>query len=96
MARERIAIKHLRHTGRQAVKPEPFSRILYPTEVLVANNVSGAPRNDCIVVDAGLHAVGDTMTFLHGKAGTVPVERAPNGTLFVRVGLNANQFVVLR
>ena len=49
------------------------------------------PKNDCIVVDAGLHAVGDTMTFLHGKAGTVPVERAPNGTLFVRLWLNAYQ-----
>jgi hypothetical protein len=73
-----------------------FSRILYPTEVLVAYNVSGASRNDCIVVDAGLHAVGDSMTFLHGEAGTVPIERAPNGTLFVRLGLSANQFVVLR
>ena len=72
-----------------------FSRILYPTEVLVAYNVSGSPRTDRILVDGDLHKNGDTMTFLYGGTGAVLVERAPNGTRFVRLALGANQFVIL-
>ena len=33
-----------------------YSRLLYGREVLVAYNVSGQSRNDCVIVDATLHA----------------------------------------
>ncbi|HYZ30784.1 MAG TPA: alpha-amylase family glycosyl hydrolase [Crenalkalicoccus sp.] len=73
-----------------------FSRILYPQEVLVAYNVSGAARSDRVVVDASLHRPGDRMRFLSGAAGDVGVERAPDGTVYVRLDLAPHQFVVLQ
>ncbi|HYS93214.1 MAG TPA: alpha-amylase family glycosyl hydrolase [Candidatus Acidoferrales bacterium] len=72
-----------------------FSRILYGREVLVAYNVAGQPRNDRVIVDASLHQPGDTLRYLYGNSGKVPVERAPDGSMFVRVPLASNQFVVL-
>ncbi|HEX5271533.1 MAG TPA: hypothetical protein VFW33_13645, partial [Gemmataceae bacterium] len=73
-----------------------FSRLLCGSEVLVAYNVSADPRADCVVVDADLHRPGDTMTYLYpaGK-GTVAVERAPGGALFVRLRLDGRQFAIL-
>ena len=73
-----------------------FSRLLYGSEVLVAYNVAGDPRADCVTVDASLHAPGSTMSFLYGAIGSVPVQRAANGTAFVRLALTPHQFVVLR
>jgi glycosidase len=73
-----------------------FARIVYPAETLIAYNVSDAPRNDCVVVDASLHHVGDNMAFLCGAVGTVRVEQAANGTMFVRLALAPHQFVILR
>jgi alpha-amylase len=72
-----------------------FSRILYGREVLIAYNVSGQQRNDGIIVDASLHKPGDTLRYLYGNSGSVPVERAPDGSLFVRVPLRSHQFTVL-
>lgn len=72
-----------------------FSRMLYGREMLVAYNVSADARSDRVVVDAGLHKPGDTMTFLYGKSGTVNVEQAPDGTRFVRLDLPGRQFVIL-
>src|SRR6266487_1833824 len=68
-----------------------FSRILYGREVLVAYNVAGQPRNDRVIVDASLHQPGDTLRYLYGNSGKVPVERAPDGSMFVRVPLASNQ-----
>ncbi len=48
-----------------------FSRILYPGEVLIAYNVSGSPRNDCVIVDSAIRRPGDILTFLYGGAGSV-------------------------
>lgn len=72
-----------------------FSRILYGREVLVAYNVSGQPRADGIIVDASLHKPGDTLRYLYGNSGSVPVERAPDGSRFVRVPLRPHQFTIL-
>jgi glycosidase len=72
-----------------------FSRILYPSEVLVAYNVAGASRSDCVIVDADLHSDGSSMTFLYGGTGTVPVRTAPDGSRHVLLNLAPHQFVIL-
>jgi len=73
-----------------------FSRLLYGREVLVAYNVSPRGRNDRVVVDADLHKPGDTMTYLYPNTkGTATVEKAPDGTQFVRLDLDGHQFAVL-
>jgi alpha-amylase len=72
-----------------------FSRLLYGEEVLIAYNVSGALRNDCVVVDSTLHSDGSTMRFLYGGTGTAAVSAATNGSRFVRLNLPAFGFVVL-
>src|ERR1700730_11102645 len=72
-----------------------FSRILYGREVLIAYNVSGQQRNDGIIIDASLHKPGDTPRFLYGNSGRVPVERAPDGSLFVRIPLRSHQLTIL-
>jgi alpha-amylase len=73
-----------------------FSRMLYGSEVLVAYNVSGQPRNDCVIVDASLHRPNDRMVFLYGASGTVPVTQASSGARYVRLQLAPRQFVILR
>jgi glycosidase len=72
-----------------------FSRVLYGREALVAYNVSGEARSDAVVVDAELHADGDTLTFAHGGPGGGTARTAPDGTRFVRLDLAPQQFVVL-
>lgn len=73
-----------------------FSRILYGVEVLVAYNVSEQDRSDYVIIDASLHQSGDEMNFLYGSSGSVNVQQAPNGALFVRLNLKPWQFVVLQ
>jgi glycosidase len=73
-----------------------FSRILYPTEVLVAYNVSGQPRQDCVIIDAALHAPGDKMSYLYGNTGKVEVQESPSGARYVQLNLAPYQFVILR
>jgi hypothetical protein len=72
-----------------------FSRLLYPEEVLIAYNVSGNPRNDCVIVDSIVHPDGTNMRFLYGGAGSVPVQTAPNGSRFVRLQLPGYGFAIL-
>ena len=72
-----------------------FSRLLYPQEVLVAYNVAKETRHDSVIVDATLHPQPSQMTFLYGNSGTVPVQTAPSGARFVKLDLEAHQFVVL-
>jgi len=72
-----------------------FSRLLYGQEVLVACNISGVQRNDCVVLDSTLHSDGSTMRFLYGAAGTTAVGTATDGTRFVRLNLPAFGFVIL-
>jgi glycosidase len=73
-----------------------FSRLLYGRETLVAYNVSANPRSNCVVVDADLHRPGDLLTFLYpANLGPTTVERAPDGTMFVRLNLDGHQFVIL-
>ena len=73
-----------------------FARLLYGQEVLVAYNVSAAARKDRVVVDGELHKAGDTMTYLYpqGKADAT-VEKALNGTLFIRIDLDGHQLAIL-
>ena len=73
-----------------------FSRIVYGSEVLVAFNVSDQARNDAVVVDASIHRAGDSMTYLYGKSGVVPVQQTANGTEFVQLALAPYQFVILK
>lgn len=73
-----------------------FSRLLYGQEVLVAYNVSAAARKDRVVVDGELHKVEDKITYLYPKGiADATVEKAPNGTLFVRLDLDGHQFAIL-
>ena len=72
-----------------------FSRLVYGTEILVAYNVSAQQRDDCILVDATLHAPGSTMKFLYGKTGVVPVQGDAGGNAFVQLHLDGQQFVLL-
>jgi glycosidase len=73
-----------------------FSRMLYGSETLVAYNVSAAGRQDRVVVDASLHKDGGKMTYLYPKGkGDVKVEKAPDGTLVVRLDLDGHQFAIL-
>lgn len=73
-----------------------FSRVLYPEEIVVAYNVSGAPRQDKVVVDGVLHPAPSEMTFLYGGAGSIPVSTAPDGTRFVELDLGPHQFAILQ
>jgi hypothetical protein len=72
-----------------------FSRMLYNHEVLVAYNVAPSRRRDCIVADSTLHSPGDKMTFRYGDNGSVQVEWALDGTHFLQLDLDGQQFVIL-
>jgi glycosidase len=72
-----------------------FSRILYPSEILVAYNVSEQTRHDSVIVDASLHQPGDRLRLLHGGTGSVEVTAAPGGARCVRLDLAPRQFVIL-
>jgi hypothetical protein len=49
-----------------------------------------------VLVDATLHKPGDQMTFLYPtNHGITTVERAPDGSLFVQLNLEGQQFVIL-
>jgi hypothetical protein len=76
-----------------------FSRILYPSEVLVAYNVSGQPREDFIIIDAHLHTQGDKMSYLYGNSGKVEIQdNSPDGAgpKFIQLSLAPYQFVILQ
>jgi len=72
-----------------------FSRLVYGQEVLVAYNVSDKKLKDCVVIDASLHRKGDRMSYLYGDRGTRTLEQADDGTLYVRLPLEPQQFVIL-
>jgi len=72
-----------------------FSRVLYGEEVLVAYNVSGQPRSDCIIVDSTLHADSTTMSYLYGGTGNVKVQTAPDQSRFVQLNLPGFGFAIL-
>ena len=72
-----------------------FSRVLYGSEVLVAFNVSGNHRRDCVLIDSTLNRKGGHLKFLYGDAGQVPVEVSQGGIAFVHLDLKPHQFVIL-
>lgn len=72
-----------------------FSRLLWGTEVLVAYNVSGQTRNDCVIVESTYYTNGSTKTFLYGGVGSLPVQKTQDGTRFIQLNLAPNQFVIL-
>ncbi|NJR52708.1 MAG: alpha-amylase [Leptolyngbyaceae cyanobacterium CSU_1_3] len=76
-----------------------FSRILAGEEILIAYNTSATEtRKDFVLIDSGLHKAGDSLKFLYGKDGTVPVQQHPNpdlGILAVQLELEPMQFVIL-
>ncbi len=73
-----------------------FSRLLWGSEVLVAYNVSGRPRRDCVIVDASYHEPGSGLSYLYGGAGSVKVQQAGSGERFVQLDLPAYGFAILR
>jgi glycosidase len=73
-----------------------FSRLLYGAEVLVAYNVSGQSRKDCVIVDATWHDQGSKLTYLYGGSGSVAVQKADSGARFVQLNLAPYQFVILQ
>jgi hypothetical protein len=75
-----------------------FSRILYPSEVLIAYNVSGQAREDFVLIDAPLHAKVGNMSYLYGNSGKVKIQDSPDGASakFVRLSLAPYQFVILQ
>ena len=73
-----------------------FSRLLWGSEVLVAYNVSGEPRHDCVIVDASYHEPNAELTYLYGGTGSVKVQQAGSGERFVRLDLPAYGFAILR
>ncbi len=73
-----------------------FSRILYPREVLVAYNVSGQARRDCVIVEGSFHQAGERMNFLYGQSGSVPVQKTPDNSLCVQLDLSPRQLVILQ
>ena len=72
-----------------------FSRLLYGQEVLAAFNISGAARQDRVIVDAELHPNGSQLTYQYGKAGSVQARTAPSGARYVQLDLAPHQFVIL-
>jgi glycosidase len=72
-----------------------FSRMLYGQEILVAYNVSGQPRSDCVIVDSTLRPDGSTMSFLYGGAGSIPVQTAAEGSRYVQLDLPPFGFAIL-
>jgi alpha-amylase len=76
-----------------------FSRLLYPSEVLVAYNVSAQPRRDHVIVDAAYHQTGERMRLLYGSLGGATgaeIRALPDGTLHVQLDLAPHAFVILR
>jgi glycosidase len=75
-----------------------FSRILYPSEVLIAYNVSGQAREDFVLIDAPLHAKVGNMSYLYGNSGKVKIQDSPDGAgaKFVQLSLAPYQFVILQ
>ncbi len=79
-----------------------FSRVLARREVLVAYNTSTTEaREDHVIVDADLNALGATFRFLYGSSGGIPVVAgrdaggAATGARCVKLALEPMQFVVL-
>jgi len=76
-----------------------FSRVLARQELLVAYNTSTTERRtDRIIVDSGLHRVGDSLKFLYGAEGAVKIQKHPrkgNESQFVQLDLAPMQFVIL-
>jgi glycosidase len=73
-----------------------FSRIVNPSEILVAYNVSPNHHQDSIIVDATLHRPGEKMTFLYGGSGTVTVKQAAGGGCCVELPLDGHKFAILK
>ncbi|HEV3026694.1 MAG TPA: alpha-amylase family glycosyl hydrolase, partial [Planctomycetota bacterium] len=74
-----------------------FSRMLYGQEVLLVYNVSGAARQDGVVVDGTLHGAGSQLTRLYASGGApaaLAVQRNPAGTAFVQVPLGGHEFAI--
>ncbi len=77
-----------------------LARILYPTEVLVAYNVSGQAREDFVIIDAALHDKVNYLSYLYGNSGKVEIQKFPaDGEAkfkFVQLSLAPYQFVILQ
>ena len=73
-----------------------FSRVFDVDEMLVCMNLDMEKRNDCIAVDARLSPPGSRMRDLLREDATYTVEKAKNGTAFVRMPLESHQMAILK
>jgi alpha-amylase len=74
-----------------------FSRMLYGQEALVVYNVSGAARQDGVLVDANLHAAGSSLRQLYASGdapAALAVQRNASGAAFVQVPLGGHEFAI--
>ena len=74
-----------------------FSRLLYGHEVLVAYNVSAAPRQDYVIVDSTLHAPGSALNRLYASGAApaqVLVQATASGGACVPLPLGGHEFAI--
>jgi len=72
-----------------------FSRILDTTEIVVALNLSGSPRNDYVTLDVHLSPVGATLVNLLRPAMELTAERRGLRNA-VRIPLEGHEMVILK
>jgi glycosidase len=72
-----------------------YSRILDTTEVLIAMNLEGSPRNDFVTVDTSLSRVGQGMVNLLGQGEQVTVEET-GGRHAIRVPLDGHEIAIFK
>lgn len=72
------------------------SRVLDADEVLVALGIGGAPRTDCVTVDANLSPPGRRMRNLLEPSTALEVRRAPDGRAYVELALPAYGVAILK
>jgi hypothetical protein len=73
-----------------------FSRVFDQDEMLICLNLDMEKRNDAIAMDANLTPPGTLMQDLLRKEAVFTVEKAKDGTAFVRVPLESHEMVVLK
>jgi glycosidase len=74
-----------------------FSRVLDATEILIAMNLTPAPRQDCVYTDAHVNPPGAILTDLLSSDGRAyHVEGNDKGQAYVRIPLDGRQMVILR
>jgi glycosidase len=73
-----------------------FSRVLDQEEMLICLNLDMQKRDDRIAIDANLSPPGKVLQDLLHRESVYTVEKAKNGTAFVRVPLESHEMAILK